>query len=386
MKILFIAERYPPTLGGVATSAGRISEALARLGHEVHVFVLARELPSGMVQSDPKSPGLIVHRFGPAKSLDFTFQQSLLFLGWLQKRQGMDLVWGHYLTTAGFLATWFAKSQGLRSIVSARGNDLDKQLFPPGDFARLRWTVEQASTVVAVSQDLANKVQVLCDRRAEVLPNAVDTSLFAPGARSKEWGQHYGIGEGELILGFCGELRAKKGMAFLIQAFRALAARQPTRLLVIGPIRGEDRGEFERALADTTLTSQITITGHLESPEIVAQHLRLVDVALIPSLWDGMPNSLLESMAVGVPIIASDAGAIPEVFVDGVHGTVVPRTHLHHLAQRIEEWLAAPGETRAALVRAAREHVCQNYSFAAEEARLQKLLALLFSSPVPAQA
>ena len=374
MKIVMVAERYPPALGGVASSAGRISRALARLGHELHVFAHARELPGGMVHSEELASGLTLHRLGAARSLDFTLQQSLLFLEWLHSRQRFELVWGHYLTTAGFLGTWFGESQSIPSLVSVRGNDLDKQLFPGGDFARLRWCLERATTVVAVSRDLARKVRTLTGRVASVLPNAVDTQLFSPGAKPEQLAQKHGWPAGELILGFCGELRAKKGLPFLLQAFRTLATRQPTRLLIIGQVRGEDLGEFERALADGGLAGQITITGHLDRPEQVADYLRCADVALLPSLWDGLPNSLLEAMAAGIPVIASDAGAIPEVLVDGVTGTIIPRTHLHQLAQRVEEWLAAPGETRATRIAAAREYVCRNHSLDAEESRLKELL------------
>ncbi len=82
------------------------------------------------------------------------------------------------------------------------------------------------------------------------------------------------------------------------------------------------------------------MTGHLERREEVADHLRLGDIFLMPSLWDGMPNSVLEAMAAGLPIIASDAGAIPELLTDGSSGVLVPKTHLHLLSQSVDELLA----------------------------------------------
>jgi len=118
----------------------------------------------------------------------------------------------------------------------------------------------------------------------------------------------------------------------------------------------------------------IICTGHLEDPADVARHLRLVDLLLLPSVWEGMPNSLLEAMACGVGVIASDAGAIPEVVQHGVNGMLLPKTHLHLLADRVEEWLAMPGHRKQSITAAAREHVCTQHTRAREEQMLKDLL------------
>ena len=77
MKMLFIAERYPPAIGGVAVSADRTTKTVARLGHDVHALVLARELPAGQVESETVIENLTLHRFGPSKNVDFTHAASV---------------------------------------------------------------------------------------------------------------------------------------------------------------------------------------------------------------------------------------------------------------------------------------------------------------------
>lgn len=374
MRLLFITERYPPEIGGVATSAARISRSIAELGHDVDVFTLARELPAGAADSRQLSPRLCVHRLGMARNLDFTLQQSLTFLEWLHAQRRFDALWGHYITVAGFLAAWFGARTRLPVVLSARGNDIDKELFPPGDFARLAWCLQKCRQIVAVSHDLAEKIATLVDRQALVLPNSVDHELFAPAPRPETLLRNYGIAAEETVLGFSGELRAKKGLPFLLHAFRETLDRQPARLLLIGEVRTQDRGEFERLTADDAIRERVILTGHLAKPEEVAEHLRLADVMLFPSLWEGMPNSLLEAMACGIPVIASDAGAIPEVVTDGVTGMIVPRTHLHLLAQRIEELFAMPGDSRRAMANAARQAIRQHHSPQAEAERLREIL------------
>ena len=76
---------------------------------------------------------------------------------------------------------------------------------------------------------------------------------------------------------------------------------------------------------------RIIVPGRLATAGEVNQHLALCDVYLQPSLWDGMPNALLEAMAAGCAVIGSDAGGIPELITHGVDGIVVPRWQLHRL-------------------------------------------------------
>jgi glycosyltransferase involved in cell wall biosynthesis len=154
----------------------------------------------------------------------------------------------------------------------------------------------------------------------------------------------------------------------------------PARLLVIGAVRGGDEGEYERLRVGLQLDGCVTVTGHLADPPAVARHLRLCDVFILPSLWEGMPNSLLEAMATGLPVVASDAGGIPEVVSDGVNGLLVPRTHLHQLGRRVLDCLDMPAASWRAMAEAARRTAVERHSLAAERAALAALLAGIASS------
>jgi len=180
-KLLFVVQQYAPEIGGLATSGTRISRTLAALGHEVHVVVLSSELDSGEAESEEFETGLFVHRFGRSKQIDFTLQQLSIFYEWLHQKHRFDAVWGHYAWQMGFSAIWFAKANGLPSVLSLRGNDVDRQLFPPGDFSRLAWMLENATELVSVSKDLAEKVKTINGCSATVMYNAVDSKRFSPG-------------------------------------------------------------------------------------------------------------------------------------------------------------------------------------------------------------
>ena len=373
--LLFLTERYPPDLGGVATSAGRISRALASLGADVDVVTWTRNAQPGLVVKEEGNP--TVYRVGKFREWDTTMPHTVNLVDWLATLQPYAHIWGHYLAPAGFLAAWIGRLKGVPSTVSIRGNDLDRDAFPPGDFSRLLWTLQNATAIATVTTELARKVTAACGRTDVVhLPNAVDHDVFRPlDLDGHELRAALGIREGESVLGFAGELREKKGQHYLLQALRAVQAVQPACLLVIGEVRPSEMPRLFEWIGPGTLTdNRVVVTGQLSTPEDVNKHLQLCDVYLQPSLWDGMPNALLEAMAAGCGCVGSDAGGIPEIINPGVDGIILPRWQLHRLGEAALEWLSAPQQHRDRVRCAARRRVVSDFSYDGERTRLKQLL------------
>jgi hypothetical protein len=99
-RLLFLSERYPPDLGGVATSAGRISRALAASGAHVDVLAWTRTLDAGIVVPEDGNPS--VYRMGRFREWDSTMPHTLNLFDWLLSKQGYDAIWGHYLGLRDF--------------------------------------------------------------------------------------------------------------------------------------------------------------------------------------------------------------------------------------------------------------------------------------------
>ncbi|HLK68351.1 MAG TPA: glycosyltransferase [Bryobacteraceae bacterium] len=386
-RILFLTERHAPDLGGVSASATRIARSLASLGADVDVVAWTRTLQAGQVVREDGNPTL--YRVGRFREWDTTMPHTLNLLDWLISMAPYQLVWGHYLSLAGFLAAWFGRLNDIPSVVSIRGNDLDRDVFPPGDFARLQWTLSHATGITAVTRDLARKARALSGREDVVhLRNVVDAGLFVPSNEAGEATRAaLGIGTGESVLGFCGELREKKGLAHLMDAFAAVRRVRPARLLLIGEVRPSERPRLLQWVGPGGIEErEIVVTGQLLTPEAVNAHLQACDVYLQPSLWDGMPNALLEAMAAGCGCIASDAGGIPEIITPGENGIILPRWQLHRLGEAAIEWLDAGPEHRDRIRRAARERMVVDFSPAAERQALQTLLARLVPSSSQTEA
>lgn len=375
-RVLFISERFPPDLGGVARSAGRIVSSLTALDCSVDVVTWSRYLQPGEIAPPETDAAITIHRVGLYRHWDATMPHTLNLMDWLHQQQPFDAVWGHYLFPAGFLAAWFGELHHCPNIVSARGNDVDRAVFPPGDFARLQWTLAHASRIAAVSQDMATKVQMISDRTdIALLPNTVRADLFSPTEPSQSLRQQLGIAEDEIVLGFSGELREKKGQRFLLQALAQVQAVRPTCLLIMGELRTAAQSLLQTfALDDPVAAKRVIVTGHLQTPEAVAQHLNLCDIYLQPSLWEGMPNALLEAMACERCCIASDAGGIPEVLTHGGTGFLLSRSHLHQLGPAILECLELPAEKRQAIGKQARQYILAKHGLDREAVMLQTLL------------
>lgn len=364
-----LSDRYPPDIGGLAISAGRIAGAISQLGITVQVLVWSRQLASGQISKSIQA-GITVWRIGMYRQWDMTLPITLNWLDQLHTEQAFSYVWGHYLFPGGFTAVYWGKLRGIASIVSVRGNDIDRGLFPNGDFARLVWTLQQADYITSVSTDLARKVQIVSGRPdAIVLKNAVDTDLFQPACPPVPRAT-LGISPNSFVLGFVGELREKKGQKYLLEAWAKLRQQSPVHLLIIGAVREEPDSPL--LSMDTT---GLTITGHLSDRHLVAQHLQVCNLFVLPSLWEGLPNALLEAMASGLCCLASNAGGIPEVITHGRDGFIIPCTQLDQLATAIDEFRQLDPTHQQRIRQQARQKILTEFSPSAEQQRLTRLFA-----------
>ena len=382
-RVLLLSQRYPPDVGGLAVSAQRTAQHLVAAGAQVEVVSWTRRLTPGKVETTPGEPltsAPTVHHVGLYHNQDLTLQHTTNVLEWLHEQSNFDLVWGHYLFPPGFLAVLFAESMGLASVVSARGNDVDRMMYPPGDFARLEWTLRRATRITAVSADLARKIEVLlgAEQPVLILPNVVDTAVFSAGAPEPSLRQSLGIADDEAVLGFSGELRHKKGLPFLLAALSEVRQSRPACLLVIGEVRPREQSKLtEFAVESPDAAERILVTEHLETAAEVASCLNVCDIVLQPSLWDGMPNSVLEAMACGRVVLGSDAGGMPEVIDHDATGFLVPRVQLGALGVAIEEVAGLSDSRRAEIGAAAAKHVRTHFNAEVEATALAEIVARL---------
>ncbi len=175
---------------------------------------------------------------------------------------------------------------------------------------------------IAVSSDLEEHlVNVLGVSRNAVttIPNGIDTARFSVKVDTSRIRRELGIGAGERIIGSIGRLTEQKGMAHLVRAFAAVAARDAnTRLVIVGD--GELRLELERLCRGLGVREKVVFTGIRTDVPVL---LNLFDVFVIASLWEGQPIAIMEAMAAGKPIVATEVGGNSEILAGGKYGLLV---------------------------------------------------------------
>ncbi|KPJ58989.1 MAG: hypothetical protein AMJ42_02355 [Deltaproteobacteria bacterium DG_8] len=139
----------------------------------------------------------------------------------------------------------------------------------------------------------------------------------------------------DMILMTVGRLQKQKGHYYLFHAI--LKVRKEVakiKLLIIG--EGEEENNLKNLAESLDLTDQIIFTGLRFDVENI---LSMAKIFILPSLWEGMPNTLLEAMAAGRPVIATDVGGVPELVINGETGVLVPPKDSDALASAIIDLL-----------------------------------------------
>jgi len=389
MKIGLLSEKYTPDIGGLAISTERLACLLSSAGHEVSVFCPRPNLLPSEKRTFPSS-GIRVTRFGAHKRVDDMLVDWFELIMDEHKHEPFDLLHAYFLTRAGFVAAYTGKYLGIPSVVSIRGNDIERAAFDPSRFSHTMYALQNASAVTANATELVKKAKAFIDREIILIPNGVDAEHFKPMEKNSVLEEALGLSKNVIlsreaaknpslgtrdssvapkglpqsdiapIIGFVGELREKKGLKTLLSAYSLVNKKIPAALLIVGEVRpSEDRQAFDEFRLATP-DSNIIVTGYV-SPKDLPVYYSLIDVFVHPSLRDGMPNAVLEAMACEKLVIATPTGGVPDLLRDGVNGMLVQINDVNGLAEKIIEVLDQP-EKRQQLGRSAREVVLSQYT------------------------
>jgi glycosyltransferase involved in cell wall biosynthesis len=192
--------------------------------------------------------------------------------------------------------------------------------------------------------------------RILVIHNGVDVRSFSlpRGAfRRSE-----GIPAECTVITTVGRLDTQKGLPYLLEAAELVTRGHPeVRFLVVG--EGPRRGDLVRHRDRLGLTERVWFLGfRTDVPQILADS----DVFVLPSLWEGLPIALLEAMAAGLPVVATDVPGVTEVVTDGETGLVVPGKDVGALAGALSRLLDDP-DLRLGLARAGRRKVEEEFGW-----------------------
>ena len=200
-----------------------------------------------------------------------------------------------------------------------------------------------ADLAVVVSEPLerlllANRVR---PQRIVKLPNAVDLKELAPQTEPFMLRQALGLHENTKLIGVIGRLSPEKGQMVFLEAFHSIKARlSGLKALIIGD--GPEKARLMDYCRVQGLIDDVIFTGHVLN---VGDYYRILDLLVIPSYSEGLPNVLLEAMGIGVPVVSTRVGAVAEVLAE-LPNNMIPAGDAEALAERIVRFLGRPDHAR----------------------------------------
>jgi glycosyltransferase involved in cell wall biosynthesis len=201
-----------------------------------------------------------------------------------------------------------------------------------------RWTNRLVTHNVCVSTAIAERYRGLGipDRKLSVIPNGVEVAAFESAAPADL--SEFGIPAGSRILLAIGRLHPQKGFDQLIDAVGPILKDHPdVHLLIVG--EGPQRPLLEQKIAASDQHTRMHLTGRRDD---IAGLLRACSLFVLSSRWEGMPNVLLEALAAGVPVVATDVEGVRDIVEDAVSGVIVPRESTFELRTAVTRLLADP--------------------------------------------
>ncbi|MFA6636815.1 MAG: glycosyltransferase family 4 protein [Candidatus Omnitrophota bacterium] len=343
-QILMLNYEFPPLGGGAGNAAYYVLRELAKRD----------DLEITLVTSSPDeyreekfSGNIKVYRLDIGKQGNVHYQSLRDLIVYSVKAYGFcekliagnkfDLIHAWFGIPCGYIAM----KLDLPYIVSLRGSDvpfynprfywLDKFVFR--GLSRKIW--KNARAVIANSEDLKGlALKTSPDADIEVIPNGVDTRQFTPGEKETE----------DFVILSTSRLIERKGIKYLVQAFCELSKKYPkVKLILAGD--GDQKKDLQEYVRNEGVADKVEFAGVVPHEDMPGLYRR-ADVFVLPSLNEGMSNSLLEAMASGLAVVTTDTGgasgflgeagifvekASSESILDALRGSYEDREKLSHM-------------------------------------------------------
>jgi glycosyltransferase involved in cell wall biosynthesis len=358
-----VSDDYLPNPGGIAAHVYELVRELALAGHQVdliagHSHLLAHqpvpELPAGarLLVNQPfkrNHPGYMVHWHN---------------LAWEP--------WGVRLAARDLPRVFTNHSSGF----------LRRMKTPWRRRFQMPLVLGLADTILTPSTELLEKsVEARYPReRLHYIPNGVNTDDFSPGPRDPALLKAYGLEPGDNVVVVPRRLDPKNGVDVLVRAVgEAKDALPRLKVLLVGD--GEQKPELLALSAKLGVRERVIFCGS-QPRAAMAPHLRLADLAALPSRAEAVSLAGLEAMACGLPVLGSRVGGIPEFVFEGDNGRLFPVEDHRRLAEILVEVFSNPASIPEMGARA-RQGVTENFSWKRCAARTLEAYALTLAQARP---
>jgi glycosyltransferase involved in cell wall biosynthesis len=296
---------------------------------------------------------------GGKTSLDYFRPGVAWALSRVLRQEGVDILHchKHKATVYGVIGAALARTPVVISHVHGldRTRNVKRKVV---NFFLFRKVTRILTTGKAVRDDVLRTNRRLSPDKVISVGNSIDFAHFATADLTKSQARRdLALPVDSIVFGTVGRLVPTKGQPYLLDAFAAVKKRMPLAQLVLAGDGGLNEDLQERA-RQTSCADSIHFLGYRKD---INKVLRAIDVFVLPSVAEGLPKSLLEAMAAGVPCVASRVGGIPEVLGDGEFGFLVPPKDEKALAEAMMNVANMPDADVRRLTQKAQDRVASEY-------------------------
>jgi glycosyltransferase involved in cell wall biosynthesis len=224
-----------------------------------------------------------------------------------------------------------------------------------------KFVIAQASLIVAIAKQLVSRALHLgaSPTKIRVIPHGIDPNIYSPNNLGSNIRARFGIEEDDKVIGFVGRLVPLKGIKYLLEALKIINKKMDkVKVLIVGD--GPQRRELE-ILINKNLKRNVIFTGFI-SKEDLPNIYPALDIFTLPSLTEGLSNTLLEAMACGKPVITTSVGGNSELVDNGKNGYLIQPKSSKELAERIVDLLHDPNK-RIQMGRRGRDTILRRYTW-----------------------
>jgi glycosyltransferase involved in cell wall biosynthesis len=256
-----------------------------------------------------------------------------------------------------------AKLAGVPIILSTRHRFEDSK--QEKNYRLLSWldtlTMAFSTKIIAVSKTVRDYIiqwHRINPTKVVTLYNGIDTNKYKADNNGNDLLNKFNLDKNRLTIGFIGRLVEVKGLDYLLDAAAEIIKKKKkeVQFLIVGD--GPLKGMLQNKTNDLGISKYIIFTGFRQN---IHEILNIIDILVISSLSEALPTIILEAMASGKPVVATNVGGVPEVVVNGETGILVPPRDPDSLTEAFLELLESP-EKRFMMGEKGRQRVTKQFS------------------------
>lgn len=317
MKIAIVCY---PTFGGSGVVATELGLELAKKGNEVHFITYKQP-----VRLELLNPNIFYHEVNIQEYPLFHYQPYELALSSkivdMVKLYDIELLHVHYAIPhayAGYMAKKMLEDEGIYipMVTTLHGTDITLVGKHPNYKTAVTFSINKSDVVTSVSESLKEETNQIFDIRKEikVIPNFIDFS-DETHRKERKCERHILAKDNEKIITHISNFRSVKRIPDVIDVFFEIQKEIPSKLLMVGD--GPEKEKAERKCEELGITDKVIFFGNTHE---INRILCSSDLFLLPSQTESFGLAALEAMALGVPVISSNSGGLPEVNINGFSG------------------------------------------------------------------